>query len=160
MLKTLAGAMTGALMTVSMVAAAEAATTKIKATLWDKGAGTPMATDRGYGMPDGKTPPTMGIKLSKVSAKAGDVLFDVTNSSKDTIHEMVILPLKDGEKFPYSDKDGKIDEEAAGHLGEVSELGPGKKGSVKIGLKPGKYLLVCNIAGHYMAGMWSVFTVK
>ena len=24
---------------------------------------------------------------------------------------------------------------------------------------PGKYLLICNVAGHYAAGMWTEFTV-
>ena len=26
-------------------------------------------------------------------------------------------------------------------------------------LKPGKYLLICNVPGHYSAGMWSEFEV-
>lgn len=54
----------------------------------------------------------------------------------------------------------KIDEGAAGHRGEVSELDPGKGGSLTLSMKPGRYLLVCNISGHYKAGMWAEFTVK
>jgi uncharacterized cupredoxin-like copper-binding protein len=47
----------------------------------------------------------------------------------------------------------------AGDKGEVSELEPGKSGRLTINLKPGKYLLICNVAGHFVAGMWSPFEV-
>jgi uncharacterized cupredoxin-like copper-binding protein len=53
-----------------------------------------------------------------------------------------------------------VDEERAGHLGEVSELEPGKTGALRLDLKPGNYLLFCNIPGHFMAGMWTSFTIK
>jgi hypothetical protein len=43
--------------------------------------------------------------------------------------------------------------------GEVSELDPGKSGSVTVALKAGKYLLICNVPGHFGAGMWTEFTV-
>ena len=35
-------------------------------------------------------------------------------------------------------------------LGEVSELDPGKSGTLTLTIKPGKYLLVCNVPGHYV----------
>lgn len=132
----------------------------IKIVLWDKGAKAEMANNLGIGGSGDKSKATMGLKLSSMTARAGKVTFNVTNSSKDTVHEVVVLPYKDGEKLPYSDQDMRIDEEAAGHLGEVSELQPGKSGSVTLDLKPGKYLLVCNIAGHYMNGMWEIITLK
>ena len=132
----------------------------IKIDLWDKGTTAAMATDLGIGGTGDKSKANMGLKLSSNTAKAGKVTFNVTNTSKDTVHEVVILPYKDGQPLPYSDKDMRIDEEAAGHRGEVSELQPGKSGSVTLDLKPGKYLLVCNIAGHYMNGMWEIVTLK
>lgn len=137
-----------------------AAKTTVDVTLWDKGDTAEMATDRGIGMTGDKTPATMGIKLSKSTVKAGDITFEVRNSSKGTIHEMVVLPYKDGEKLPYIDSESRIDEEAAGHLGEVSELDPGASGALRIALQPGEYALVCNIPGHYMNGMWAILTVE
>jgi uncharacterized cupredoxin-like copper-binding protein len=134
--------------------------TTINITLWDKGTGAEMAMDRGIGMPGDKSKATMGLKLSAKSAKAGEITFKVVNASKETVHEMVVFPYKDGEKVPFSDKDAKIDEDLAGHLGEVSELDPAKGGAVTLQLKPGKYILTCNIPGHYMNGMWAMFTVK
>jgi uncharacterized cupredoxin-like copper-binding protein len=32
---------------------------------------------------------------------------------------------------------------------KVSELDPGASGTPAVVLKPGKYLLICNVAGHY-----------
>jgi uncharacterized cupredoxin-like copper-binding protein len=51
-------------------------------------------------------------------------------------------------------------EEAAGHLGEVAELDPGAGGSLTLTLPPGKYVLACNLPGHFDSGMWTVLTVQ
>jgi uncharacterized cupredoxin-like copper-binding protein len=53
-----------------------------------------------------------------------------------------------------------VDEDAAGHLGEVSELDPGASGTLTIDLKPGKYVLFCNLPAHFMNGMWTEITVQ
>ena len=128
--------------------------------LWDKGSAAAMVSDKGIGMTGDKTPMTMGVRLSTNYVKAGEVTFKVTNATRETVHELVVFPYKDGENIPYSEKDAKINEDSAGHLGEVSELEPSKSGELKISLKPGKYALLCNIPGHYMNGMWSILTVK
>lgn len=137
-----------------------AADQKVNVTLWDDGPAAEVKTDMGMGMAGDHSKATMGLKLSKDHAKAGHVVFLVKNSSKQTVHEMVVIPYPADGKVPYSDKDSKFDEDAAGHLGEVSELDPGKSGSVTLDLKPGKYILSCNVATHYANGMWAVFTVE
>jgi uncharacterized cupredoxin-like copper-binding protein len=102
----------------------------------------------------------MGITIDQATVPAGKVTFNVSNDSKDIIHEMVLSPIESLEaKLPYLDDEYKIDEDAAGHLGEVAELDPGKSGVLGIDLKPGLYLLYCNIPGHYIGGMWTVLTV-
>jgi uncharacterized cupredoxin-like copper-binding protein len=159
MLKFVKGATLGTLMTFAIISPASAATV-VTVTLWDKGTSADMATDKGIAMKADKSTATMGVKLSKSTVKAGEVLFKVSNSSAETVHEMVLFPYKDGEKIPYSDADSKINEDAAGHLGEVSELDPKNKGELKITLKRGKYAVLCNIPGHYMNGMWAILTVK
>jgi uncharacterized cupredoxin-like copper-binding protein len=58
-----------------------------------------------------------------------------------------------------ADPDKKVDEDKAGDKGEVSEFDPGKSGALTVNLKPGKYLLICNVPGHFAAGMWSPFEV-
>jgi uncharacterized cupredoxin-like copper-binding protein len=73
---------------------------------------------------------------------------------------MIVMQLQDPKKpLPFVDKENRVDEDKAGDKGEVSELDPGKAGSLTIPLKPGKYLLICNVPGHYAAGMWTEFEV-
>ena len=142
-------------------ATAASAATVVKVDLWDKGADTAMATGLGYDEPGADmSQATMGIKVSPASAPAGHVTFDVTNSSKDQIHEMIVMYLADTSKqLPYVADEMRVDEDKAGDKGEVSELDPGHTGSLTVMLKPGKYLLICNVPGHYEAGMWTEFTV-
>lgn len=83
-------------------------------------------------------------------------------------HEMVVLPLADPQTpgtRPIS-RDGKVDE--AGSLGEASKtdgegtgegIVAGASGWMTVTLAPGHYELICNLAGHYAAGMFTQITV-
>ncbi|MFC2967506.1 hypothetical protein [Acidimangrovimonas pyrenivorans] len=104
---------------------------------------------------------TMGVTATPDAIKAGKITFEVTNNSKDTVHEMIVAPIKSkDEVLPYNKEEMRVEEEKAGHLGEVSELDPGASGALTLTLKPGEYILYCNIPGHYVMGMWTLFTVK
>lgn len=142
-------------------ATAASAATVVKVDLWDKGADTPMATGQGYDEPGADmAKATMGIKVSPASAPAGRITFEATDSSKDQIHEMIVMYLADPSKqLPYIADESRVDEDKAGDKGEVSELDPGQSGSLTVTLQPGKYLLICNVPGHFEAGMWAEFTV-
>lgn len=138
-----------------------AAPSVIKVTLFDLGSGATMATDLGMTMGGDKSKAVMKVAAAPQFAKAGEVTFQVTNNSKDLVHEMILVKLKDEKTaLPFVAADNKVDEDAAGHLGEVSELDPGKSGSLTLALDPGIYILFCNLPGHYMAGMWTTVTVK
>jgi uncharacterized cupredoxin-like copper-binding protein len=135
--------------------------TIVKVTLWDKGSSAPMAMDQGLGMTQASmTDKNMGIKLSKKSVKAGEITFEVTNSSKETVHEMLVIPAPADGKVPYNENEAKFDEDKAGSLGEVEETDPGKSGQLTLNLKPGKYILSCNVANHFANGMWTTLTVE
>ena len=85
----------------------------------------------------------------------------MVNASKDQIHEMIVAKLANTKKpLPYVVDENRVDEDKAGDLGEVSELDPGKSGALRIEMKPGTYILYCNVPGHYVTGMWTTFTVK
>jgi uncharacterized cupredoxin-like copper-binding protein len=142
-------------------AGAASAATVVHVDLWDKGGDTPMATGLGYDDPGADmSKATMGVKVDRKTVPAGPVTFDVTNSSKDQIHEMIVMYLADPSKqLPYIADESRVDEDKAGDKGEVSELDPGHAGSLTVPLKPGKYLLICNVPGHYEAGMWTEITV-
>lgn len=115
----------------------------------------------GMGMKAGITKAAMGISINPKSVLHGKVKFNVTNSSNKVIHEMILSPISDEAKpLTYVDAENRVNEEASIHLGEVSELDPGKSGSLTVDVKPGKYILYCNLPGHYMAGMWTVLQVR
>lgn len=132
----------------------------VKAFLWDNPE-MDMASGLGHGMGGDMSSASMGIALSTSSVSAGKVTFEASNASKDTVHEMVVAPLASADTvLPYIESEGKVDEDAAGHIGEVAELEPGQSGALTVNLKPGTYILYCNIAGHYMSGMWTTIDVK
>lgn len=140
-----------------------AASTVVEVELWDSGASAPMMQGIGIGMgvtADKMAKASMKIKLARSTVKAGEVTFRVTNTSKETVHEMVVVPIKNVETpLPYNADQEQIDEDAARHLGEVAELDPGQSGALTLKLAPGKYALLCDVPGHYMNGMWVVLTV-
>jgi uncharacterized cupredoxin-like copper-binding protein len=143
---------------------ANAAGTTLKVSLWGDLTGA-MPTDMGMGVSKTKgatqgSNSHMGVTIYQHTIKAGPVNFEVKNNSEKTIHEMLVLPVKDiNTPLQYINNENRLDESKTNSLGEVSELDPGKSGTLTLDLKPGKYLLTCNVPGHYMAGMWTLLTV-
>lgn len=133
----------------------------VNISLEDQGASKEMPMGLGMNMGGNMRMATMSVTLDKDTVSAGKVTFNVTNASKDMIHELIVGHLTDPAKqLPYVASDAKVDEEGSDHLGEVSELDPGKSGALILTLEPGTYVLYCNVANHYMAGMWTLLTVK
>ncbi len=135
----------------------------INVSLADKGGMMDMSKNMGLGMGMmGKMDMAiMSVVVDQKTVPAGKVTFNVTNISKGTIHEMLVSPIKDENAvLPFIDNENRVDEEASGDLGEVSELDPGKSGALTLDLKPGMYILYCNVPGHYTAGMWTTITVQ
>lgn len=148
---------------IAMAPATAWAGTIINVKLADKADGMDMSKMMGMGMGmhgDMKMAP-MSILVSNKFAVTGKVTFNVTNQSKTMIHEMLVAPIKDEKaELAYVKAENRVDEVKAADLGEVSELDPGKSGTVTLDMKPGKYILYCNIPGHYAMGMWTILEVK
>jgi len=117
---------------------------------------------RGYG-PGGM----MRVLVNKDQVPAGAVSLRVANTGS-LVHELVVLPL--GAGAAVGDRpvgaDGRVDE--TGSLGEASRtcgagagdgIDPGGIGWVTLQLPAGSYELICNLAGHYAAGMYTELTV-
>lgn len=92
----------------------------------------------------------------------GKLKIIVTNVGSRT-HELVILPLANGQEAGQRvvGSDGKIDE--SGSLGEVSNncasgagegILSGSRGWTTLTLAPGRYEFICNLPNHYSAGMY------
>ncbi len=102
----------------------------------------------------------MSIKLEPATVKAGEVTLKVKNDAATEEHEMVLVKLKSpDEKIPFSKKKDRVLEDQLKSLGEVADLKPGASGELTATLKPGTYLVFCNIKGHYRAGMAEKLTV-
>lgn len=89
----------------------------------------------------------------------GKVTLEVHNDGK-VLHELVIIKtdLAAG-RLPV--KEAKVDEDAAGEvIGEVEEFDAGKIETATFDLESGRYVFVCNIAGHYQQGMFAEVTVQ
>ena len=104
----------------------------------------------------------MVFQLSSGTAPAGFVEFIVKNEGTKP-HEFVVLKNDlPNKKLPL--KGGNLDEDVKGfkNLGEISEskLRSGATQTLKLNLTPGRYLLVCNLPGHFQAGMRKEFIVK
>ena len=113
----------------------------------------------------------MSITTDTDTAPAGDVTFVVKNAG--TIeHEMIVLktdipfdqlPVADAgdPPVPVSTGANKVDE--TDNVGETGDpnLQPGETRTFTItGMAPGKYVLLCNLEGHYQMGMRAPFTVS
>lgn len=137
----------------------------VKVSLWDKGPTSMDKTDTrmpmGMAMSGAKMDmATMGITADILEIPAGEITFRVVNGSQEFYHSLVISPVKDPSKeLPYLIDKMMVDEEAAGRTARVKELKPHDSGSVTVEMQPGSYILYCNIAGHYMMGMWTIVTV-
>lgn len=95
------------------------------------------------------------IVPDKTVVTAGDVKFKMSNEGK-LLHEFIVIKTDLAvDKLPDSKSaPGKIDEDAhsLSVIGEIEDLEPGETDEKTFNVKPGNYVLICNISGHYGAG--------
>ncbi len=112
--------------------------------------------------PVSKSGNRIGVQLKEFSVtpsastvQSGAVTFSVTNTGKIE-HEFVIIRTSDAPgALPVHG--AKASE--AGHVDEIGGIVPGTTGSLTVDLTPGHYVLICNLPGHYQAGMDAGFSV-
>jgi uncharacterized cupredoxin-like copper-binding protein len=101
----------------------------------------------------------MQIALDNDTVPAGKVTFRAVNESKDQVHELIVVRADPRTALPYDGRKNEVIEKRIHHLGEISDLKPGAKGTMTLDLKPGSYVVICNQPGHYKAGMMTALTV-
>ena len=92
---------------------------------------------------------------------AGEVVLRVQNHGPET-HELLVAGPGVGEDDLPMRADGMtIDEDALGDqlLGAVEAESPGATEDLDLRLEPGHYVLFCNMAGHYLGGMYTEIEV-
>jgi uncharacterized cupredoxin-like copper-binding protein len=109
----------------------------------------------------GATEADYSITLDESSAPAGDVTFDVTNEAEQP-HEFVVFKTDLAEDALPTDADGLVDEKGEGVelIDELEDIAPGDNPSLTVTLDAAKYVIICNLPGHYEQGMHTSFTVS
>ena len=66
------------------------------------------------------------------------------------------------DKLPVASDAPEVDEEAdeLTAVDEVEDIAVGASEELTVDLKAGHYVVICNIPGHYQAGMRTEFTVE
>ncbi len=100
------------------------------------------------------------VWVGNTKANPGKVNFTIKNDGTVQHEFLVVKTDIAGGKIPLNDEN-RFDEEADGLevIDEIKEWPPGEIGKLTVDLEPGKYQLLCNIAGHYKGGMWREFEV-
>lgn len=98
------------------------------------------------------------VTLSADAAPAGQVHFEASNEATQP-HELVILR-SDAALDALPVVDGLVPEDEVDFVGEIEEFPGGESRTSAFDLEAGRYLLICNIAGHYQLGMRAEFTVR
>ena len=94
------------------------------------------------------------------SLDAGDVVFRVHNRGPDA-HELLVVRASSG-GLPMRSDGLTVDEESLQRR-EVGVLEPAEVNTVRdlrLHLTPGRYVLFCNMSGHYIGGMHRLLVVR
>ena len=116
--------------------------------------------------------PGMGMGMMRLTANptsvpAGQVSLRVANNGM-LAHEVMVMPLGPGQNPGQRPIGNNWEVDEAGSLGEAAQtcgagqgdgIAPGTMGWTTLTLNPGRYELLCNIAGHYGSGMYTELDV-
>lgn len=90
----------------------------------------------------------MSIRLSSNRARAGAVTLEAANNGA-VPHQLVVLKTSNG----AADLGSGNTVPEPGRTGGIPNLNPGQSRTLSIRMTPGHYALICNLPGHYSAGM-------
>jgi len=100
------------------------------------------------------------VEANPTSTASGQITFNLQNDGA-VLHELLVIRTAiDPAELPESG--GRVDQEspALEVAAEILNVAGGASGTVTEGLPAGDYALICNIPGHYSAGMHTAFTVQ
>jgi uncharacterized cupredoxin-like copper-binding protein len=135
---------------------ASGSTSQESATQDSKGASASAATQ----VSGGRTTVAMSdfrFQPKALDAPAGKLRVTAKNVGKAP-HEFVVIKTDKAPNALPTKSNGQASE--AGAIGEIEEQAPGKSASHSFSLKPGKYVYICNVPGHYQSGMYGKLSVK
>jgi uncharacterized cupredoxin-like copper-binding protein len=91
---------------------------------------------------------------------AGDVVFRVQNRGPDA-HELLVVRAPN-DHLPMRSDGLTVDEEhlQRDEIGALEPAEPAVVRDLRLRLTPGRYVLFCNMSGHFMGGMHRVLVVR
>ena len=100
---------------------------------------------------------------SAPTVKAGPLKITTPNDGQ-VEHELVLLKTdQNAASLPVHgnevDEEG-LESKGVENAGEIEEVGAGQTKSNDFKLTPGKYVMICNVPGHYKLGMYGTITVN
>ncbi len=98
------------------------------------------------------------IALDQTTVAGGEVTFNITNNGPST-HEFVVFKSDDApDDLPV--ENGEVQEDELDAIGEQEDIAPNTNSTLTLQLPAGQYVIICNITGHYEAGMQTGLTVS
>jgi len=98
------------------------------------------------------------ITVNVPSVKAGKIKIGVRNLAAMEHSFQVLKTDLLPDKLPVDGASAKAKED--GKVGDIPSIPAGKSASVTVDLVPGKYVFICNVAGHYQLGMHTGLAVE
>ena len=102
------------------------------------------------------------VRQEATVVPAGTVSFLVRNQGPTTHEVIVVRTDLAPDKLPLQSDGLTVDEEERGVklLEEVEGLDIDDRETLILDLAPGRYVLYCNLEGHYLGGMYEALTVR
>jgi uncharacterized cupredoxin-like copper-binding protein len=99
------------------------------------------------------------IQPSQPTVEDGLVTLRVRNEGPTT-HEFVLIRSQlPADELPIAADGLSVDEDRVVPLGELTEVEAGASGSLTLALTHGRFVLFCNLEGHYLTGMYASIEV-
>ena len=99
------------------------------------------------------------ITLGRATATPGSVQFSVTNGGT-IVHEFVVIDTDAAANSFTVGPDGTVSEDGLSVVDEIEDIAVAATESLTVNLSAGHYVLICNVPGHYAAGMRADFQVQ
>jgi uncharacterized cupredoxin-like copper-binding protein len=106
----------------------------------------------------GATLKDFSIALEAANAPAGSTTFDIVNDGPSS-HELEVFRTDLADDALPIDGSTVADDQLE-IVDEVEDIAPGTSTSLTVELPAGHYVVICNISGHYQAGMHAGITVS
>jgi uncharacterized cupredoxin-like copper-binding protein len=99
------------------------------------------------------------LRLDRRAARSGRITFKIHNRGH-LVHEFVVLKTTRAAAALPTDGDEVSEHDAGRLVDEAENINPGRTAALSVKLKPGRYVLICNLPHHYAGGMHASLRIR